>query len=163
MGFYDRNEPLIISYKFQYLQLRDPRKTPAQFEDVVPSYRPNKAGEEFLKKYLALVRTRFERTTVAEWSMYLAGKLPEFEELVEDQSNSENFVGFMVQGFAMAVCEDVYFKIAKPELMSECAWEAMRSMQTLQAMNDDDFSGEICLNAMLAGYLIAREFKASHE
>ena len=161
MGFYDRNEPLIISYKFEYLQIRDPRKKPAQFEDIAPSYRPNKSGDEFLKKYLAIVRTMFERATVAEWTMYLAEKLPDFEELLENESDSENFIGFMVQGFAMAVCEDAYFKIQKPDLMSECAWEAMRNMQTFQAMNGEDFSGEICLNAMLAGYLTAREVKLS--
>lgn len=159
MGFYDRNEPLIISHRFEYLPIRDPRQTPAQLEDVIPSYRPNKAGEEFLKKYLAIVRTMFERSTVAEWTMYLAERLPDFEELLVSESDSENFVGFMVQGFAMAVCEDAYFKIAKPETMTECAWEAMRSMQNLQAMSGESFSGESCLNAMLAGYLAAKELK----
>lgn len=161
MGFFDRNEPLVISHKFSYIQIRDPRVAPVQFEDLVPSYRPDKAGEEFLQKYLALVRTRFERTTVAEWSMLLSEKSIDFEELMEEDSEAENFIGFMVQGFAMAVCEDVYFKIVKPGLMSDCAWEAMKSMQILQAIEEAGISGESCLNAMLAGYLSAREIKGN--
>ncbi len=161
MGIFDRNDPLKISHKFEYIKIRDPRRNPTTFEDVIPSYAPNKSGEEFLKKYLAIVRTSFERSTVSGWTMYLAEILPEFETLLEDESDSEDFIGFMMQGFAMAVCEDAYFKIVKPDLMSECAWEAMKSMQILQTMNGEDFRGENCLNAMLAGYLVARELKAS--
>ena len=56
----------------------------------------------------------------------------------------------------MSTCEDMYFKIAKPNLMSEGAWEAMKSMTVMQAMEGADFRGQSCLNALLAGYLLAK-------
>jgi hypothetical protein len=160
MGIMDRNEPLIISHKFGFLPLRDPREEPVELFEVMPSMKQNKAGEEFLRKYLAIVRTRFPRNLVEEWFEYLSQELNDFLHLSEDESEANIFLGFMVQGFAMAVCEDIYFEIAKPDQISECAWEAMKSFTVAQAMEDTNFSGQSCLNALLAGYLLAKMHKS---
>lgn len=159
MGILDRNEPLVISHKFGYLPLRDPRKLPVELFEVMPSHKRHKAGEEFLQKYLAIVRTRLPRNLVEDWFEGLAGELDEFLHLAEDESQANDFLGFMVQGFAMSACEDSYFNIAHTDEMSECAWEAMKSMTVMQAMQGDDFRGESCLNALLAGYLLAKIHK----
>ena len=161
MGIMDRNEPLIISHKFGYLPLRDPRQEPVEIFEVMPSVKRNKAGEEFLQKYLAIVRTRFPRNLVEEWFEYLSQELNDFLNLIEDESEANSFLGFMVQGFAMAVCEDIYFEIAKPDQISECAWEAMKSFTVAQSMEGPNFSGQSCLNALLAGYLLAKIHKSN--
>ena len=160
MGIMDRNEPLIISHKFGYLPLRDPRIEPVEIFDVMPSLNRSKAGEEFLKKYLVIVRTILPREAVEDWFSGLSKDLDDFIHLAEDISDSDDFLGFMVQGFAISACEDMYFQIAKPNLMSECAWEAMKSMTVMQAMEGADFRGQSCLNALLAGYLLAKLHKS---
>ena len=160
MGIMDRNEPLIISHKFGYLPLRDPREQPAEIFDVMPSARRDKAGDEFLQKYLAVVRTRIPRNAVEGWFEGLSGELDDFIHLSEDESDAGDFLGFMVQGFAMSACEDIYFGIAKPGQMSECAWGAMKSMTVMQAMEGADFRGQSCLNALLSGYLLAKIHKS---
>lgn len=160
MGLMDRNEPLIISHKFGYLPLRDPREHPVEIFDVMPSLKGHKAGEEFLRKYLAIVRTRLPRNLVDGWFKGLSEELADFVHLAEDKIQADDFLGFMVQGFAMSACEDTYLEIAKPNQMSECAWEAMKSMTVLQAMEGADFRGQSCLNALLAGYLLAKIHKS---
>lgn len=159
MGLLDRNEPLVISHKYSYLPLRDPRNQPVELFEVMPSLKRHKAGEEFLQKYLAIVRTRLPRSLVEDWFEGLAGELDEFLPLAEDESQANDFLDFMVQGFAMSACEDSYFEIAHSNEMSECAWEAMKSMTIMQAMQGDDFKGPSCLNALLAGYLLAKKHK----
>ena len=156
MGIMDRNEPLIISHKFGYLPVRDPREHPVQLSDVVPSNKRHKAGEEFLQKYLAIVRTRLSRELVETWANGLAGDLDDFIHLADNVSHSDDFFSFMMQGFGIAACEDSYFEIAKPNQMSECAWEAMKSLTVSQAMVGADLNGQSCLNALLAGYLLAK-------
>jgi hypothetical protein len=160
MGRMDRNEPLIISHKFGYLPLRDPREQPVELFEVMPSMKQNKAGEEFLQKYLAIVRTRLPRNLVEGWFEGLSQELDDFLHLAEDESEANNFLGFMVQGFAMSACEDSYFEIAKPDQMSECAWEAMKSFTVAQAMEGTNFRGQSCLNALLAGYFLAKMHKS---
>jgi len=160
MGIMDRNEPLIISHKFGYLPVRDPREHPCELFDVMPSIKRHKAGEEFLQKYLAIVRTRLPRNAVEGWFQGLSEELDDFIHLAEDESQASDFLGFMVQGFAIFACEDIYFEIAKPGQMSECAWEAMKSMTVLQAMEGADFRGQSCLNALLSGYLLAKIHKS---
>jgi hypothetical protein len=160
MGIMDRNEPLIVSHKFGYLPLRDPRENPAEMVDVMPSFKRHKAGEEFLQKYFAIVRTRMPRSLVQGWFDGLSIEVDNFIHLAEDESEATEFLGFMVQGFAMAACEDSYFNISKSNQMSECAWEAMKSMTVLQAMEGADFRGQSCLNALLAGYLLAKIHKS---
>ncbi len=159
MGILDRNEPLVISHKYGYLPLRDPRNQPVELYEVMPSLKRHKAGEEFLQKYLAIVRTRLPRNLVEDWFQSLAGELDDFLHLAEHESEANDFLGFMVQGFAMSACEDSYFNIAHPNEMSECAWEAMKSMTLIQAMQGDEFRGQSCLNALLAGYILAKIHK----
>jgi hypothetical protein len=126
----------------------------------MPSLKRNKAGEEFLQKYLAIVRTRLPREAVETWVSGLAGDLDDFIHLAEDDSDADDFFSFMMQGFSIAACEDIYFEIAKPNQMSECAWEAMKSMTVMQAMEGANFRGQSCLNALLAGYLLAKIHKS---
>jgi hypothetical protein len=156
MGFMDRDDPLIISHKFDYLPLRDPKIEPAELFEVMPSFKRSKAGEEFLQKYLAIVRTRLPRSLVEGWFNVLSTEVDSYLHLAAAGSDPDEFLGLMVQGFAMAACEDNYFEITKPDLMSECAWEAMRSLTVAQAMEGATFQGQSCLNALLAGYLRAR-------
>jgi hypothetical protein len=156
MGFMDRNEPLVISHKFGYLPLRDPQTEPVELFEVMPSFRRSKAGEEFLQKYLAIVRTRLPRSLVEGWFNALSTEVDSYLHLADAGSDSDEFLGFMVQGFAIAACEDNYFGITKPSLMSECAWEAMKSLTVAQDMEGAAFRGQSCLNALLAGYLRAR-------
>lgn len=156
----DRNEPLIISHKFGYLPLRNPREVPAELFEVMPGLKRNKAGEEFLQKYLAIVRTRLPRNLVEGWFNGLSVEVENFIHLAESESETDDFLAFMVQGFAISACEDSYFNIAKTNLMTECAWEAMKSMTVLQAMEGADFRGQSCLNALLAGYLLAKIHKS---
>lgn len=159
MGFMDRQEPCIISHKFNYLPLRDPLKEPADFSEVMPRIKRSKAGEEFLQKYLAIIRTRLPKNLVEGWFEALSVDLDKYLHLADKDSDPDEFLFFMVQGFSIAACEDSYFEISKPNLMSECAWEAMRSLTVGQAMDGATFKGESCLNALLAGYLQARIHK----
>ena len=108
MGFRDRNDPSKISHKFSYVPLRDPREEPIEIFDVIPST-PSKAGLEFFQKYLVIVRTRLSRDLVSQWFITLSAELKSFLHFTEDESQSDDFLGFMVQGFAMAACEDSYF------------------------------------------------------
>lgn len=156
MGIFSKNEPLVISNKFGYLPLRDPRQQPAEVIEIMPRMKANKAGEEFLQKYLAVVRTRLPRDLVEEWVIALSGDLDDFIHLAENENETDEFLGFMMQGFAMGTCEDTFFKIGKLNQMTECAWEAMLSMVERQAMQGEDFRGQSCLNALLAGYFLAR-------
>lgn len=160
MGIMDRNEPLIISHKFGYLPIRDPRENPVEVLEYMPSVKRNKAGEEFLSKYLAIVRTRLPREVVETWVTHLAGDLDDFIHLADDVSDSDDFFGLMIQGFSIAACEDSYFQIARPNSMSECAWEAMRSFTVLQKIEGTELSGQSSLNALLAGYLLAKIHKS---
>ena len=131
----------------------------------------DKTGDEVLQKYLYIVRNHMSRELVAEWfqacelrkDSYVEAFSPDFvdDEFVGWSNNfdEDEFLGYMVQGFAMAVAEYESFEIAKPDVMADCVWGVMKSF-SIQILLDSDSEGQKAgLAAFLSGYHIAREIQ----
>lgn len=119
----------------------------------------NRAGDEFLQKYFYLVRNHISREVVAEWFQACFLRKDSYVDAVSGDIEEDEFLGYMVQGFAMAVVEYESFQIAKPEQMAECVWGAMKSF-SIQILLESDSNGQKTgLAALLSGYHVAREIQ----
>ncbi len=157
---------------FEYVPIRDPRKKKITSKDLIPAMPGGgRTGDEFLQKYLYIVRNHMSRDLVAEWfqvcdrrkESYVEAFAPSFEgnEFVgwSNGFGEDEFLGYMVQGFAMAVAEFESFGIAKPDVMADCVWGAMKSF-SIQILLDSDAEGQKAgLAALLSGYHLAREIQ----
>jgi hypothetical protein len=140
--------------------IRDPRKKKITTEDLIPAMPGgDRTGDEFLQKYLYLVRNHMSRELVAEWFQACAIRKDSYFDAISEQFNEDEFLGYMVQGFAMAVAEFESFEIAKSDEMADCVWGAMKSF-SIQILLDTDSDGQKAgLAALLSGYHVAREIQ----
>jgi hypothetical protein len=116
-----------------------------------------RAGDEFLQKYLYLVRNHMSRELVAGWFQVCEQRKDSYFESVPGDFDEDNFLGYMVQGFAMAVAEFELFEITKMDQMPDCVWDAMKTFSIQILMESDRESQKAGLSALLSGYHIARE------
>jgi hypothetical protein len=99
------------------------------------------------------------RDLVAKWFQACAFRKDTYIESVLGDFNEDEFLGYMVQGFAMAVAEYESFGIAKSDEMADCVWGAMKSF-SIQILLDSDSDGQKAgLAALLSGYHVAREIE----
>jgi hypothetical protein len=161
-----------IMGSYQYLPIRDPRIDPITTEDLIPSFPgSDKSGDEFLQKYLYLVRNHMSRELVAEWfqacdrrkDSYIEVVSPDFvgNEFIGWSSDfdEDEFLGYMVQGFAMAVAEYESFGIAQAGQMADCVWGAMKNFSIQILLDSNKDSQHLGLAALLSGYHVAREIQ----
>ena len=160
MGLFGKPKTHQITSPYSYLPIRDPRKKKIKTEDLIPAMPGgNRAGEEFLQKYLYLVRNHMPRDLVAEWFQACAQQKDGYIAAISGDFDEDEFLGYMVQGFAMAVVEFESFEITKPEEMSDCAWGAMKNI-SIQILLESDSNGQkVGLAALLSGYHVAREIQ----
>lgn len=160
MGIFGKPKTHKIMSSFSYLPLRDPRKNKIKTDDLIPAMPGgNRAGDEFLQKYFYLVRNHISREVVAEWFQACFLRKDSYVDAVSGDIEEDEFLGYMVQGFAMAVVEYESFQIAKPEQMAECVWGAMKSF-SIQILLESDSNGQKTgLAALLSGYHVAREIQ----
>jgi hypothetical protein len=163
MGLFGKPKTHKIVSPYSYLPIRDPRKKKIKTEDLIPSMLGGgRAGDEFLQKYLYLVRNHMSRELVAEWFQVCAQRKDSYFESVPGDFDEDDFLGYMVQGFAMAVAEFELFGITKADQMPDCVWDAMKSFSIQILMESDRESQRISLTALLSGYHIAREILKSN-
>lgn len=172
MGLFGKPKTHKITGSFHYVPIRDPRKKKITAEDLIPAMPGGaRTGDEFLQKYLYIVRNHMSRELVAEWfqacdlrkDTYVEAVSPDFvgKEFVgwSNDFDEDEFLGYMVQGFAMAVAEFESFGIAKSDEMADCVWGAMKSF-SIQILLDSDSDGQKAgLAALLSGYHVAREIQ----
>jgi hypothetical protein len=160
MGLFGKPKTHKITGSFNYVPIRDPRKKKITTEDLIPAMPGgDRTGDEFLQKYLYLVRNHMSRELVAEWFQACAIRKDSYFDAISEQFNEDEFVGYMVQGFAMAVAEFESFEIAKSDEMADCVWGAMKSF-SIQILLDTDSDGQKAgLAALLSGYHVAREIQ----
>ena len=158
MGLFGKPKTHKITSSYSYLPIRDPRKKKIKVEDLIPAMPGgNRAGEEFLQKYLYLVRNHMSRELVEEWIQLCAIRKESYIDAVSGDFDEDEFLGYMVQGFAMAVAEFESFEITKPVLMADCVWGAMMSFSVHILIESDREAQKVGLSAMLSGYHVARE------
>ena len=158
MGLFGKPKTHKILSTYSHSPIRDPRKKKITFEDLIPSMPGgNKAGEEFLQKHLFLVRNHMSRELVEQWFQVCSTRKDSYIEAVSGDFDEDEFLGYMVQGFAMAVTEYESFEIAKPVLMADCVWGAMLSFSIPILIESDREAQRVGLSAMLSGYNVARE------
>jgi hypothetical protein len=163
MGLFGKPKTHKIMGSYSYIPIRDPRKNNIETEDLIPAMPgADKAGDEFLQKYLYLVRNHMSRDLVAEWFQTCALRKDSYVDSVSGDFDEEEFLGYMVQGFAMAVAEFESFGIAKSDEMADCVWGAMKSF-SIQILLDSDSDGQKAgLAALLSGYHVAREIQKNN-
>ena len=99
------------------------------------------------------------RELVAEWFQACAIRKDTYTEAISGDFDEDEFLGYMVQGFAMAVAEFESFEIASPNEMADCVWGAMKSF-SIQILLESDSNGQKTgLAALLSGYHVAREIQ----
>lgn len=158
MGLFGRPKTHQITRPFSYIPIRDPRVDSIQVQDLIPSADlGTNAGDEFLQKYLYLVRNHISRDLVENWSRSCFVKGVSYFEANGQEADLDQFIGLMVQGFAMAVCEYESFKITKEDLMSDCVFDAMKAMTVSMMLDGSSQGQETDLQALLSGYHVARE------
>ena len=140
------------------MPIRDPRVTPIDLEDTIPAM-PGAArtGDEYLQKYLFLVRTEISKGLVQEWLMACAARIESYQMACPEAYDGEEFLGFMAQGFAMAVTESDSFGIARADLMADCVWDAMKTFSIQVLIESGQEEQRSALAGLLAGYHVARE------
>jgi hypothetical protein len=99
------------------------------------------------------------RELVAEWFQACAIRKDTYTEAVSDDFNEDEFLGYMVQGFAMAVAEFESFEIAIPNEMADCVWGAMKTFSIQILLESDSKGQKTGLTALLSGYHVAREIQ----
>lgn len=160
VGLFGKPKSHKITGQFSYIPIRDPRQSPVGLEDTIPAM-PGAArtGDEYLQKYLFLVRTEISRGLVQEWLMTCAARIESYQLACPEASDGEEFLGFMAQGFAMAVTEFDSFGIGRADLMADCIWDAMKTF-SIQVLIESGQEGQIsALAGLLAGYHVAREIQ----
>ena len=158
MGLFGKPKTHKIKCSFSYLPIRDPREKKIKTEDLIPSMPGDKrAGDEFLQKYLYLVRNHMSRELVGDWFQECVKRKGSYIESVPGDFDEDYFLGCMVQGFAMAVAEFELFEITKTNQMPDCVWDAMKSFSIQILLETDRASQKVGLTALLSGYHIARE------
>jgi hypothetical protein len=160
MALFGKPKTHKITGSFYYVPIRDPREKKITTEDLIPAMPGgDRTGDEFLQKYLYLVRNHMSRELVAEWFQACAIRKDSYFDVISEQFDEDEFLGYMVQGFAMAVAEFESFGIAKSEEMADCVWGAMKSF-SIQILLDSDSDGQkVGLAALLSGYHVAREIQ----
>lgn len=160
MGLFGKPKTHKITSSFSYIPIRDPRKKKIKTDDLIPAMPGgDPAGDEFLQKYLYLVRNHMSRDLVAEWFQTCALRKDTYIDSVAGDFDEDEFLGYMVQGFAMAVAEFESFEIAKSEQMADCVWGAMKHF-SIQILLESDSNGQKAgLAALLSGYHVAREIQ----
>ena len=172
MGLFGKPKTRKITGSFHYVPIRDPRKKIITTDDLIPAMPGGgRTGEEFLQKYLYLVHNHMSREIVAKWIKACDFHKDSYVEAVSldfhrnqfkgwsSDFDEDKFLGYMVQGFAMAVAEFNSFGIAKPNEMADCVWGAMKSF-SIQILLDSDTDGQKAgLAALLSGYHVAREIQ----
>jgi hypothetical protein len=158
MGLFGKPKTHKITSSYGYLPIRDPRKKKIKTEDLIPNMPGGKrAGDEFFQKYLYLVRNHMSRELVEEWFQVCALRKDSYFESVSGDFDEDEFLGFMVQGFAMAVAEFEHFEITKTDQMADCVWDAMKNFSIHILLESDRESQKVSLSAFLSGYHVARE------
>lgn len=172
MGIFGKPKTHKITGSYAYIPVRDPRTNKIKTEDLIPAMPGrDRTGDEFLQKYLYLVRNHMSRDLVTDWfqacdlrkDTYVEAVSPDFvgNEFVgwSTDFDEDEFLGFMVQGFAMAVAEFEIFGIAKSNEMADCVWGAMKSF-SVQILLESNADGQKAgLAALLSGYHVAREIQ----
>lgn len=160
MGLFGKPKSHKISGRFSYIAIRDPRLSPILMEDTIPAM-PGSAntGDEYLQKYLFLVRTEITKGLVEEWLMTCAARMESYLEATPDAFDDEEFLGYMAQGFAMAVTEFDSFGIGRPDYMADCVWDAMKTFSIQVRIESGADEQKNCLAGLLAGYHVAREIQ----
>lgn len=160
MGLLGKPKTHKILSSYSYIPIRDPRKKKIKTEDLIPALPGgDRAGDEFLQKYLYLVRNHISRELVAEWFQACAIRIDDYTNAVSGEVDEDEFLGFMVQGFAMAVTEYESFGIGKSDEMADCVWGAMKSF-SIQILLESNSEGQKAgLAALLSGYHVAREIQ----
>jgi hypothetical protein len=146
------------------MPIRDPREKKIKTEDLIPAMPGgDRAGDEFLQKYLYLVRNHMSRELIAEWFQACALRKDTYLNSISGDFDEDEFLGYMVQGFAMAVAEFESFEIAKSNEMADCVWGAMKNF-SIQILLDSDSDGQKAgLAALLSGYHVAREIQKKNQ
>ena len=160
MGLFGKPKFRKITNSYSYIPIRDPRKMKIKTEDLIPTMPGvDRAGDEFLQKYLYLVRNHISRELVGEWFQECALRAETYMDAVSGEVEEDEFLTYMVQGFAMAVVEFESFEISKSDEMADCVWGAMKSF-SIQILLDTDSDGQKAgLAALLSGYHVAREIQ----
>jgi len=160
MGIFGKPKTHKITGSYSYIPIRDPRKKKIKSEDLIPAMPGgDRTGDEFLQKYLYIVRNHMSRELVAEWVQACAIRKDSYTEALSGDFDGDEFLGYMVQGFAMAVAEFESFGIAKSDQMADCVWGAMKSF-SIQILLESDTDGQKAgLAALLSGYHVAREIQ----
>ena len=160
MGIFGKPKTHKITGVYTYIPIRDPRKKKIKTEDLIPAMPGgDRTGDEFLQKYLYLVRNHISRDLVAEWFQACAIRKDSYTQANSGNFDEDEFLGYMVQGFAMAVAEFESFGIAKSDQMADCVWGAMKSF-SIQILLESDTDGQKAgLAALLSGYHVAREIQ----
>lgn len=157
MGLFGKPQTHKITGVFGYVPIRDPRKNKIKTSDLIPSMPGGtRTDDEYLRKYFYQVRNHLSKEIVSEWFQICTTQKDSYEQSLSSEFNSEDFLGFMVQGFAMAVLEYEVFEIYRSDQMADCVWGAMKSF-SIQILIESDRQGqENCLSALLSGYHLAR-------
>jgi hypothetical protein len=160
MGLFGKPKTHQITSPFSYLPIRDPRQKKIETEDLIPAMPGgDRAGEEFLQEYLYLVRNHVSRDLVAEWFETCALRKDGYIDAISGDFDEDEFLGYMVQGFAMAVAESESFEISKSDEMSDCVWGAMKNFSIQILLESDSDGQKVGLAALLSGYHVAREIQ----
>jgi hypothetical protein len=160
MGLFGKPKTHKITGSFNYMPIRDPRKEKITTGDLIPAMPGGvRTGDEFLEKYLYIVRNHISRDLVAEWFQACAIRKDSYFDAISEQFDEDEFLGYMVQGFAMAVAEFESFGIAKSDEMADCVWGAMKSFSIQILLDSDSESQKAGLAALLSGYHVAREIQ----
>lgn len=160
MGIFGKPKTHKITGYYSYIPIRDPRKKKIKTEDLIPTMPGgDRTGDESLQKYLYILRNHMSRELVAEWFQACAIRKDSYTEAISGDFDEDEFLGYMVQGFAMAVAEVESFGIAKSDQMADCVWGAMKSL-SIQILLESDTDGQKAgLAALLSGYHVAREIQ----
>jgi len=163
MALFGKPKTHKITSSYSYIPIRDPRKKKIKTEDLIPAMPGgDRAGDEFLQKYLYLVRNHMSRDLVAEWFQACSLCKETYVDSCSGDFDEDEFLGYMVQGFAMAVTELESFGIAKSDEMADCVWGAMKSF-SIQILLDSNSNGQkVGLAALLSGYHVAREIQKNN-
>lgn len=147
-----------IKGEIKYIPILDPlAKEIDKFELLKNS---DKASQDFLRKYLKLVRTEMPVYLVEQLMQTCLNEAPLYWEASEDEITFDDFVQFMTHGCSIAAFEKHIFKIAKNDKMSSCAWGAMKEMAlniSLSEFKTSKLQVKI-LRAEIAGYYVGIQF-----
>lgn len=160
MGLFNKRVPKIsrdggvIGIPFGYGPLRDPRLSPVDVSDLIPSLdtQVNSSDEFFAKFHSIVVNKKIDVSVYATWSRIEKSEFGDYLYKKLNDAENKRFLRAAMTGYLMAVCESNVFNSFQKGKMASYLIGAMQIYIRDIERETSIESQKVLLTGLLSGY-----------